>query len=78
MKPIIPAAPHQHAQLVNFALNQASYAVLPASVDPGGVVMTEWQLSAEDLARVLEDGRVRLWIYTFGQPLQPVLLEVVE
>jgi hypothetical protein len=40
--------------------------------------MTEWELSAEDLAKVLAGGRVRLWIYTFGHALQPVALEVVE
>lgn len=74
----MPAQPHQNGRLVTFAVNQPAYELLPASIDPGGIVMTEWELGAEDLARILNGGRVRLWVYTFGQPLQPVMLEVVE
>lgn len=58
------------------------YFALHASVDAQGTVMTEWELSAEDLARVLNGGRLRLWVcYTGvhrGQPLTPLMIEAVE
>ena len=78
MIPVAPVQPHAGAVRIVFAKDQPQYDPLPACVDPNGVVMTEWELTAEDLARVLAGGRVRLWVYTFRQPLQPVMLEVVE
>jgi len=76
MKPITPHVMTAGSQLVVFAKDQPEYEPLPAAVDPQGVVMTEWELSAEDLAGVVNGGRIRLWIWTFGAPLQPVMLEV--
>lgn len=61
---------------VIYAANQDEYAALPATVDAAGVVMTEWELTAEELAMILEGGRVRLWVWTFNRPLQPLALEV--
>ncbi len=78
MIPVMPAAPHEGGILIIFAKDQPQYMPLPASVDRQGLVMTEWEVTAEELARVLAGGRVRLWIYSFGHPLQPVQLEVVE
>lgn len=77
MKAVMPA-PHQNARLVIFAKDQPEYEPLPASLDATGLVMTEWEFSAEDLARVLEGGRIRLWLHTNNRPLQPVMIEVVE
>lgn len=68
---------HDGAKLVVFALNQPPYLPLPASVDEGGVVMTEWEPTAEELDRLLCGGRIRLWIHTFGHPLQPVTIEAI-
>lgn len=78
MTPVEPKAPHAGAQFVVYAKNQPEYVPLPAYVDREGLALTEWELSAEDLARLLNGGRVRLWVWTFGQPLQPVMLDVVE
>lgn len=77
MKPIAPT-PHAGAAPLVFAVNQPEYDPVPAAMDMTGLVLTEWELSAEDLAKVLNGGRVRLWIWTFRHPLQPVRLEVVE
>lgn len=64
---------------VLFAANQPPYEALPAVLDlQAGTVMTEWEFTAEDLAKVLAGGRVRLWIWTFGIALQPVAIEVIE
>jgi hypothetical protein len=78
VNPVEPKQPHAGAVLVVFAKDQPQYTPLPAAVGRDGLVMTEWEFTAEELARVVNGGRVRLWIYTFGHPLQPVQLEVVE
>lgn len=74
-----PIAPLVDGQVVIFAKDQPEYFPLPAVVSPDGtMVTTEWELSAEELQRVLEGGRIRLRLWTFGHPLQPVLIEVVS
>lgn len=78
MKPILPANVHPDAVPIVFAADQPQYDPLPAAIDNKGLVMTEWELSAEDLAKIVNGGRVRLWIWTFRQPLQPIQMEVVE
>jgi hypothetical protein len=78
MKPIPPKEVHPGAVPIVFARDQPQYDPLPAAVDSSGLVMTEWELTAEDLARVLAGGRIRLWVWTFCRPLQPLALEVVE
>jgi len=78
VKPVTPPHPHPGAVHVVFAANQPEYDQLPAVIDAKGLAMTEFELSAEDLATIVNGGRIRLWIWTFRQPLQPVALEVVE
>ncbi len=77
MTPVEPL-PHAGAKIVTFAKNQPQYHPLPASIDDKGIVMTEWEPSAEELDKLLSGGRVRLWVYTFNNPLQPVMVEVAE
>ena len=73
-----PATVHEGAIYVTFAKNQPQYDPLPAAVDADGVVMTEWEFTAEELAAALAGGRLRLWVWTFNQPLQPLKIEVVR
>lgn len=75
---IPPKQPHEGGVRVVFAANQREYDPLPAVVDRDGVVMTEFEFTAEELATVLAGGRLRLWLYTFNRPLQPIALEIVE
>lgn len=42
--------------------------------DPHGEMITCWELSPEEMEQVKETGKVWLSVYTFNQPLQPVLL----
>jgi hypothetical protein len=82
VKPAIPAR-HLGGRLVTFALEQSEhYDQLPASIDITGTVMTEWELSAEDLQRVLNGGRIRIWLlYTGveeGRPLTPMMVETID
>lgn len=77
MTPVEPSI-HEGAKLVTFAKDQPQYIPLPASVDAHGVVMTEWEPTEEELDRLLSGGRIRLWVHTFGNPLQPVRVEAIE
>lgn len=77
MKQVKPSAPHAGASFVEIAKTQAQYETLPAYVDGQGLVQTEWEPTAEELAHLLNGGRVRLWVWTFGFPLQPLMLEAV-
>lgn len=40
--------------------------------------MTEWALTAVELAALVNGGHIRLWIYTGNRPLQPVMLQAIE
>jgi hypothetical protein len=61
---------------VVFAKDQPEYEPLPALIFSDGKVLTEWQLTEEERARILAGENIRLWIWTCGQPLQPVALEI--
>lgn len=63
---------------VVLAKDQPEYNPLPALIFADGVVMTEWELTEEERLRLVRGERLRLWIWTFGQPLQPVALEVTK
>lgn len=64
--------------LVVIAANQEEYIPLPAAAYDDGTMMTEWALTAEELATLMNGGHLRLWIWTFGMPLQPVMFQVVD
>lgn len=66
------------AQLVVFAKDQAEYVPLPALVFPDGKVLTEWALTEDERAAIGRGENLRLWIWTFGRPLQPVALDVTD
>lgn len=76
MTPVAPLAVPAGARLVVFAKDQPQYIPLPASVDANGLVMTEWEPTAAELDALLTGGRIRIWLHTFNQPLQPLSVEV--
>jgi len=51
---------------------------LPALIYRDGKVLTEWSLTEEERTRLIRGENVRLWIWTFGHPLQPIALEVTD
>ena len=67
------------AQLVVYAEQQPEYTPLPVVRFPDGTVFSEWQPSADEAALLAKGGtlRIRLWQFTFHQPLQPVRVELV-
>lgn len=70
--------PREGMRAIVFAKDQPQYIPLPALYDQTGLVITEWEPTAEELDKLLCGGRVRLYVHTFRQPLQPVSLEVAE
>lgn len=76
MTPVEPSV-HEGAELRLLAADQPPYAPLPASVDRDGLVMTEWELADDEFERLLSGGRVRLWLHTAGDPVQPMNVEIV-
>ena len=76
MMPVPPIVPHIGATLTASAWPE--YGMVPASADPFGMVMTEWELDAEDLLRLWRGGRVRIWVQTEGQPLPSIQIETVD
>lgn len=76
MKPVVPERGPEGAQFFEIGLGQQEYQVLPGYRDADGLVMTEWEPSAEDRAAIAAGGRVRLWTHTFGGRFQPVQMEV--
>lgn len=76
MTPVEPDVCPDAWQRITFAKDQPQYEPLPACVSPSGAVMTEWEPTAEERAQISAGGRVRLMLFTFGQPLQPVMVSV--
>jgi hypothetical protein len=78
MKPVSPVLPGYEVVKVVFAKDQPEYMQLPAVrvESPERQVLTRWQLSEEDRQKIAAGADVYLWVSTFGQPLQPVAVEV--
>ena len=83
---MIPVEPvvHKSGRFIVFAKDQPPYLPLPALVDLQGTVVTEWELTEEELHCLMVGGRVRLWMLYTGvtddppRPLTPIRLEVIE
>lgn len=76
MEPVNPGIPG--FPQVACGESQEEYNTLPAvlAYDASGnvILVTRWQLSAEERAAIAAGGDLYLTVLTFGQPLQPVLL----
>ena len=80
MKPVdlaaLAADPEPRAVVI--AKDQPPYDPLPALVYQDGKVLTEWALTEEERTRLIRGERIRLWIWTFNKPLQPIAIEVTD
>lgn len=66
------------ARVVIFVADQPEYQQLPALVFPDGKVLREWCFTEEERAAVAKGENLRLWIWTFGRPLQPIALALTD
>jgi hypothetical protein len=78
MKPITPIAIHDGARRITYSRMVKDGGRVDAAIDRDGVVLTEWEFGAEDLARIWRGGTLRLWVYTKGKPMCAVELETTE
>lgn len=60
------------------AAGQPRYQTLPALMYPDGTVLTEWVLSEAERLAIAHGENIRLWVWTFGHPFQPVKLELTS
>lgn len=75
MRPSSPVIPGKEYPEVVVGKNQELYLpLLGLYVCDGQVLITRWEMSEEEKKEVLENGFVYLHQWTFGGPVQPVLL----
>ena len=72
---IIPGFKLPEDELIVYAKDQPQYQPLPMWRGPNGHRVSRWKLTWKERLQVLLGGSIWLSIYTFNNPLQPVLLE---
>lgn len=77
MNPITPNLEYG-GELVIYAKDQPEYTPLPAIKFEDGRIVTEWKLTDEERRLISLGENIRLHIYTFHCPLQPIALEVTS
>ena len=75
MKPVSPVVPGYELLETVYAKDQPNYKPLPVWKQHDGTTLSRWRLTWKERLRVLFSGNVYLWILTFNQPLQPVMLQ---
>lgn len=75
-EPVSPVVPGHDINEVVFGKGQLQYQELPAIILPTaqGEVVTRWQLSEEERARIAQTGEIWLCALTFNQPPQPLIV----
>lgn len=79
MNPVSPVMPGSASIEVVLGKDQPEYVPLPAVYldTPARPMVTRWRLSPEERAAVAAGGDIVLNQLTFGNPFQPVHLQVV-
>jgi hypothetical protein len=78
MKPVSPVMPGYDLPETVYAKNQPEYQPLPVFKADDGTVLSRWHLGWGERLRVLLCGDVYLFVSTFNQALQPVMLQVQQ
>ena len=76
MRPLSPVIPGTELPEVIYGDAQPEYQPLPVWRDVDGTVLSRWKFTWWERLQVLFYGDLYLWVLTFGQPLQPVMLQV--
>lgn len=75
MKPVSPVIPGENHNEVIVAEDQEEYQNLPSIPMQNGI-LTRWELNDEEKQIVAKTGSIYVYLMTFGQPIQPILLQV--
>ncbi len=78
MKPVSPVIPGKDLKEIIVAEHQEEYGNLPSIKFADGLLCTRWEMTTEERDFVAKNGYIYLWIWTFGNPVQPVLLEAKD
>ena len=78
MIPTSPVIPGRDLVEVVYAKDQTKYQPLPALRFPDGVALSRWKLTWRERLQVLFRGNFFLAVWTFNQPLQPLLPSTEE
>jgi hypothetical protein len=78
MKAVSPVLPGYEVPEIVFAKDQPEYSPLPAVVfdQPQRPILTRWEFTDEERQRIANGESLYLWVYTFGQPLQPLAPQI--
>jgi len=79
MKPVSPVIPHENLKEIIVAENQDEYQNLPVAYcgPPNeGVAVCRWELSDRDIELIRSTKSIWCYIWTFGKPFNPMLLQV--
>lgn len=74
MLPVSPVIPDKDHKAIIVAEHQDEYENLPVIVLDGGVLLSRWELSDEELKQINESKSIYMYLHTFFQPAQPCLL----
>jgi hypothetical protein len=79
MEPVSPVlAPEFVPNEVIYAKDQPQYNPLPVLKSPDGIVLSRWKLSDAEREAVAAGADILLSLWTFNQPLTPIIIEVLE
>ena len=59
-----------------YSKNHPQYLPLPCVKSEDGMILTMWGGSIRERIKFLVTGKIRLYVMTFNQPLQPLKIEV--
>lgn len=77
MKPVSPVIPGVEPETETvYAKDQPEYLPLPTLRTDDGAVLSRWELTDEEIQRIIETRSIYLTLLTFNQPLQPIMLGV--
>ncbi len=77
MKPVIPVIPIVDLKETIVAEHQDEYKNLPVvwcGEKEGQVAVSRWELSDEEIAKIIETKSIWVYLWTFGKPFNPMMI----
>lgn len=74
MHAVSPVMPGEDFEELIVAENQPEYENLPCIQMQGGVILTRWKLSEDEIKTVQETGDI--YLFMWGRPVKPLMLQV--
>ncbi len=78
MKPVSPVIPTADLPETLVAEKQPEYQTLPVIQCGNGILLARWKLSEDEKKTIAETGDLYVFIWTFGNPVQPLYLQVTQ